>query len=349
METLINEKNNMKIGIIGDLHFGCHGNSRHMRKFMQNYLLKKLQYFVDNDIENIVFVGDIFHSRTTIHIQDISFFRNELKDFIIKNEIGLNIVVGNHDCHYKNTNEMNSPELLLNDYAIIHKTPVQGNGIDFIPWINPENEQKVNDIVANTKSKYCFGHFELFGFQFSENVYSKDGMDASLLKNYDKVISGHFHIKNSGGNIEYVGTPYATTWTEYNTKKGVHILDTGSGDLEFIENDPADCVFIKVDYIKEPKFDFKDLSGKIVQCNIIEKSTPAKMKKFFEQMGEINVIKLTYNDLTEIEKSDIDIVELDEVGSNINDAIIDYGNENEVDNEVVNYAIGLVKSVEEIV
>ena len=30
-------------------------------------------------------------------------------------------MVGNHDCYYKNTNEINSPELLLKHYSVISK------------------------------------------------------------------------------------------------------------------------------------------------------------------------------------------------------------------------------------
>ena len=58
-------------------------------------------------------------------------------------------ITGNHDCYYKNTNEINSPELLLNDYTNIKTyskaTDVNIGGLDILllPWISMIITQRV--------------------------------------------------------------------------------------------------------------------------------------------------------------------------------------------------------------
>ena len=74
------------------------------------------------------------------------------------------MIVGNHDCYYKNTNNVNSPELLLQTYnniktynkvteVFLDKTKVL-----FIPWINAENFEDTVKVVKTTDSICAMGH-----------------------------------------------------------------------------------------------------------------------------------------------------------------------------------------------
>ena len=83
----------------------------------------------------------------------------------------------------------------------------------------------------------CCGHFELNGFNYNKTIVSKHGHEPEIFKNFDLVLSGHFHIKSSKDNIHYVGNPIQTTWNDYGVEKGFHIYDTYDGKLSFIKND----------------------------------------------------------------------------------------------------------------
>jgi hypothetical protein len=84
----------------------------------------------------------------------------------VKDGITLYALIGNHDIFYRNTLKVNSPQLLLSDYANIRiidrPSMVQFGtmGIDIIPWICEENEKEVNEFINQSKNGWCFGHLE---------------------------------------------------------------------------------------------------------------------------------------------------------------------------------------------
>ena len=65
----------------------------------------------------------------------------------------VHMIVGNHDCYYKNTNEVNSPELLLQTYSNIKtyseikEVYIDNLKVLFIPWINAENFENVSNLL----------------------------------------------------------------------------------------------------------------------------------------------------------------------------------------------------------
>jgi len=132
--------------------------------------------------------------------------------------------------------------LLLNEYPniTVYSEPVTrpfyGVDVDFIPWICKDNEDEIYNFIKNSKSKICFGHFELSGFEMDRGNVCLEGMDRNILQKYDLVLSGHFHHKSSDGQIVYVGTPGEMTWADYDDERGFHILDLNDLSLEFYEN-----------------------------------------------------------------------------------------------------------------
>ena len=76
------------------------------------------------------------------------------------------MLVGNHDCHFKNTNLVNTPQLVLSEYANINviEEPMTID-IDipfcFIPWMNPENYSSCMTEMQETNAEICIGHFEI--------------------------------------------------------------------------------------------------------------------------------------------------------------------------------------------
>ena len=69
-----------------------------------------------------------------------------------------------------------------------------------------------------------------------DNVYCDDGIERKYFKRFERVFSGHFHKQQDDGHIRYLGAPYEITWNDYNSKKGFHIFDTETREVEFFQN-----------------------------------------------------------------------------------------------------------------
>jgi DNA repair exonuclease SbcCD nuclease subunit len=190
-------------------------------------------------------------------------------------------LLGNHDITFKNTLEVNSPQLLLREYdnITIYDKPYSCEelGIDIIPWICKDNETEIMEYIKSSTNQICFGHFELQGFEMDRGSICNEGMDPSILQKYDLVLSGHFHHKSNSGNIVYVGTPGEMTWADYNDDRGFHVLDTETRELTFIPN--PNKMFYKIKYNDDDMFyndivnaNYSHLSGKYVKL-VVEKRT----------------------------------------------------------------------------
>jgi predicted phosphodiesterase len=161
---------------------------------------------------------------------------------------------------FKNTLEVNSSQLLLNEYGNITVydsfTTLNFDGIDVdvVPWICDDNQVEIFDKVKESKSQICFGHFEIAGFEMDRGNVCHEGIDKAQLSKYDIVLSGHFHHKSDDGHIFYVGTPGEMTWSDYNDPRGFHIFDTDTRELTFIQNPYR--MFYKVTY-DDSKQDFE--------------------------------------------------------------------------------------------
>jgi DNA repair exonuclease SbcCD nuclease subunit len=287
----------MKICILGDTHIGARGDSPHFHKlFSQFYSEILFPYLKDNNISTIFQLGDLFDRRKYINFQTLhsakKYFFNPLSEFEFFT------LLGNHDISYKNTLEVNSSQLLLSNYKNIkiYDKPTtlnfDGTDIDVIPWICKENENEILEFISNSKSKYCFGHFELAGYEMDKGNVSFDGMDKDFLSHYDMVLSGHFHHKSSDGRIFYVGTPTELTWADYGDERGFHILDTKTGEMEFIQNPHRMFYKIIFDGKNEniesvTNRDFSAYSDKIVKVIVENKDNDYLFELFFDCLYKV--------------------------------------------------------------
>jgi hypothetical protein len=127
----------------------------------------------------------------------------------------------------------------------------------FVPWICDDNEKETKELIEKTRTKVAFGHLHLEGIEQNKGSFSIDGYSPSMYKAFQRVFSGHFHHRSTTGNITYLGNPYEITWSDYNDKRGFHIYDTETMEIEFIENPYS--MFYKI-YYNDEKNDYGDLS-----------------------------------------------------------------------------------------
>lgn len=293
----------MKVAVLGDTHFGVRNDSlifhKHFEKFYNEVFFP---YLKEHDILHVVQLGDVFDRRKYINFSSLHNSRQYFFDKI-NQEYSSWMLIGNHDTYHKNTNAINSPELLLESYHNINKinTPVE---VDFedckvllVPWICEENERQCVEAIRNTNAQVIMGHFELNGFEMYRGTVCEEGMDSSIF-NGKKVVSGHFHHMSQVGNILYVGTPYQMTWSDFGDTKGFHIFDTDTKELTFIEN--PFTMFHKLHYDDQQiksvadigKMDFTHLAGCYVKVIVRNKDNPTWFDVFVDKLEKAGVADL---------------------------------------------------------
>jgi len=115
-------------------------------------------------IDTIIHMGDMFDSRKSIDYQSLEWSREVVFEPMKKYKVYA--IVGNHDCYYKNTNFINSPELLLQNYSNIETYSsidtinVDGLDILFVPWICSENYQESLDAIKASQARIAMGHLD---------------------------------------------------------------------------------------------------------------------------------------------------------------------------------------------
>jgi Calcineurin-like phosphoesterase len=299
----------MKIALITDQHFGVRKGHKlyfdYYEKFYKNVFFSELK---KRNINTVIDLGDTFDNRKSIDFLSLAKAKEMFYDPIHEMGIRIHMLVGNHTAFYKNTNEINTPELLLKEYTNIftyrevEDINLDGLEITMLPWINSENEKKVLRHIGESKSKVLFGHLELNGFVAHAGHTFEGGLDRAIFSKYRKVFSGHFHHKSTQENITYLGNPYQLYWNDYGESRGFHIFDTKTGELEFIKNPYS--IFIKLYYNDVDddysNYDFSGFKDCYVKVYVQQKNDSYTFDKIIQNLydvgaHEIKVIEDTYS------------------------------------------------------
>ena len=305
----------MKIAIITDQHFGARNDSiaflDFFQKFYDNTFFPTL---ANNNIDTVLVLGDTFDRRKYINFYALQRAKEMFFDRLASMGISVHMLAGNHDTYFKNTNDVNSPDLLLKEYDNINvideptTIEVAGTEICMMPWICPENYQQSLDVMKNTKAELCMGHFEIAGFAMYRGMESHDGLSKETFDKFDMVFSGHYHHRSDDGHIYYLGNPYELTWQDYNDPRGFHLFDLSTRKLEFITNPYT--MFSRIEYNdkdQEPiDLDSLDLKDSYVKLIVVNKTDFYKFDKFIQKLyskgcHDIKIVE----DLSEFEDGEI--------------------------------------------
>ena len=299
----------MKIGIITDSHWGARKGSKlfqdYFELFYKNVFFPTLEQY---GITTVIHMGDAFDSRKSIDYQSFEWAKRVVFEPLSKYDVHL--ITGNHDCYYKNTNNVNSPNLLLQSYPNVktYSSPTEIKVGDLnvllIPWICMENEEQSLKAIKNTKSKIAMGHLELQGFNVNRSVVMEHGLEANIFKNFTKVFSGHYHTRSDNGTVFYLGNPYEMFWNDVNDPRGFHIFDT-----ETLEHTPIDNphrLFYNIYYEDIPyqMFDASEYENKIVKVIVRKKSDTKQFEKFIDKLYSVNVSELKIVENFQIQESE---------------------------------------------
>jgi DNA repair exonuclease SbcCD nuclease subunit len=285
----------MKVAILGDIHIGARTESQIFNEYFLRFFEEQfIPYLINNKITSVIQLGDIFDRRKFVNFQILNTWKKRVFNVLSENNIKMYILLGNHDVYYRNTNEVNSPSLLLEEYdnlkvinepteIVFGKTRVL-----LMPWINYSNYAVSIDSMTNTKAKIVMGHFDIQGFEMYKGHVSTEGLTEDVFSRFSKVYSGHYHTMSNKGNIYYLGIPYEITWMDWNDPKGFHVWDTASTEHTFIPNPLKIFHKIYYDDTREQSFDFSDLAGAYVKVVVIQKKNFFNFDKFMSDIYAVN-------------------------------------------------------------
>ncbi len=295
----------MKIALITDTHWGVRNDSpvmhNYMKKFLDEVFFPKLE---SENIKDVIHLGDLVDRRKYINYNTATRLRQDFLEPLSLKHINIDIIAGNHDTYYKNTNEINALREIAHSYSNIsihdqytYERKYDGLSILLLPWICDQNKKEVLDAISNTRAPVCMGHLELNGFEMYKGHLSDHGDDPKLFDKFDLVCSGHYHTRSSNGNIHYLGTPCEYTWSDYNDPKGFHIFDTETRELEFIRN--PDTLFVKHHYDDLNKqmdevllADVESYKGKYVKVIVRNKTNPMWFDTIIDRLDRVGVADL---------------------------------------------------------
>jgi predicted phosphodiesterase len=287
----------MKIGIITDTHWSARKSSRlfhdYFELFYKNVFFPTLEQY---GITTVIHMGDAFDSRKSIDFWGLDWTRRVVLEPLSSYDV--HMVVGNHDIFLRNSNKINSPELLLKDYKNIKtyseptEIKVGDLGVLLLPWINSENSERSLKMIQKTKCKVVMSHLELNGFSPYKGHIMDSGMDATIFNNFKKVFSGHYHTRSDNGTVYYLGNPYEIYWNDVNDTRGFTIFDTETLE-HFPVNNPY-RMFHNIYYEDTPHqtFDIREYENKIVRVIVRKKSNQKHFEKFIDKLYTANVAEL---------------------------------------------------------
>ena len=309
----------MKIVIITDQHFGARKGADYIHNYFQKFYDDVFfPYLEENNIDTVIDMGDTFDNRRNIDLASLEWSKKVYFDRLEKMGVKLHTIVGNHTAYYKDTNEINTVDLLLKEYKNIKtysetvSIKVGGLSILLIPWINDENKKKTLATIKKSKSPVAMGHLELNGFVATRGHVMEHGMDLKPFKKFEKVYSGHYHTRSNVDNIYYLGNPYEMFWNDEGDPRGFTIFDTETLEHSHINNPYR--LFYKIYYEDQnyKLFNATELKNKIIKLIVRKKTNQKQFEKFIDKLYSTGIQELKIIENYVLNESEDFVAEEDE-------------------------------------
>lgn len=308
----------MTVALITDQHLDGRKGSlafwNYFQKFYDEVFFPTLE---KKGIKEIIDLGDTFDNRKSIDYNTWNRVKSHYFDRLADMKIKVHMILGNHCVYYKNTNKINSPELLLNEYENIQiysrvdTVRIDGTPICFVPWINKENQEETLSHLESTDAEIVMGHLELTGFEVTPGMKMDHGMDPKIFKKFKQVFSGHFHHKSTKGNITYLGNPYQMFWNDYKDTRGFHLYDASTNRCRMVKNpyEIFDKIFYNDTIDDYDKLNVNEYADKYIKLVVEEKTDYHMFERLIDRLQDVGVHDLKVvetlleDDLTDVDEN----------------------------------------------
>jgi DNA repair exonuclease SbcCD nuclease subunit len=292
----------MKVAILNDTHCGVRNSSDIFLNYQKRFYDEVFfPYLKEHNITNILHLGDYYEHRKFVNFKALNQNRRDFLEPMRDMGITMDIIPGNHDVFYKNTNELCSLKELLGYFTsnvnIIMKPTVldyAGMKVGVVPWINNSNYTEYTEWLKTCKADIIGAHLELKGFDMMPGIQNPHGMSDDIFQRFEMVLSGHFHTKSKRDPIHYLGSQFEMTWADVDDPKYFHILDTETRELEQIRNPVT--IFKKFVYddkkIDYNTIDIEQFKHKFVKLIVLNKTDLYMFDKFIDRLQTIETYEL---------------------------------------------------------
>ena len=299
-------KNNLfeKVICFTDLHIGL----RHNSKVHLDDCLEYIEWFIaegkQRGAETCICLGDFMHHRNTVNALTLEY---GIKILTLLNASFEHtyFLVGNHDLYLKDSRTITSMKFatLFPNITLIDSPKIIDN-VALVPWLVEDEWEQIPDIDA----KYLFGHLEIPGFKMNAMISMPDhGMLNATHLNQDRVFSGHFHMRQSKGNISYIGNPFGHNYSD------VWDFDRGAMFLEW-DKEPE-----FINYVSGPRFININLTALVENPEIY-----LKPKTHLQVILDASITYEEASSLREIFLSDFDVREFKLIRNPEEELAVDY-------------------------
>lgn len=216
-----------KAAVMTDLHIGLKSNSIVHNDDCLNFVKWFIEKAKKEGCETAIICGDWHNHRASINIHSLHYSMKCL-ELLNSNFTQVFFLTGNHDLYYRDRRDVQSVAWVgyLPNVHLINDIFSEGD-VTICPWLVGDEIKQVRKI----KSKYTFGHFELPNFYMNAQVLMPahdGGVTVDDLSNSGQVFSGHFHKRQSKGNIWYIGNAFPHNYADAgDDARGMMILDWG--------------------------------------------------------------------------------------------------------------------------
>ena len=107
------------VAIITDTHFGARKGSQLFHDYFEKFYAETFFPTLEQrGIRTLIHLGDVFDVRKSIDCWSLDWAKRVFFDPLHRSGIELIVIVGNHDCFYKNTLRLNALQSNLREYDI---------------------------------------------------------------------------------------------------------------------------------------------------------------------------------------------------------------------------------------
>ena len=221
-----------KAAICTDIHWGLKSNSLVHNKDCEAFIDWFIAKAKEEGCETGFFLGDWHNHRASINLQTLQFSVQALEKLSNAFE-KFYFIPGNHDLYYRDKRDIHGAEWAkhIPNIVIVNDWFKEGDVV-IAPWLVGDDHKKLQKMSA----KYMFGHFELPHFKMNAMVEMPDHGEVQMdhFKGVESVYSGHFHLRQKKGNINYIGNCFPHNFADAgDAARGMLIKEWGTEDQYF--------------------------------------------------------------------------------------------------------------------
>ena len=242
-----------KAMVFTDIHLGYKSNGLQHNQDCLNFVQWMCDLGRQHGCDICLFLGDFHNNRNTINVQTLN-YSLECLELVSKTFPRTIMIPGNHDLFYRDRRDLYSVSWARNisRLEIINDFYTEGDCV-FAPWLVGEDYKK----IQKQQGQYLFGHLELPNFLMNAMVQMPDlgELKADDFQRIGQVFTGHFHKRQSQGNITYMGNCFPHNFSDAgDDDRGCMILEWGSEPTYYAwPGAPRYRVFNISDVIQEPE------------------------------------------------------------------------------------------------